>query len=138
MAVSIKGRMSLLLLYVLCLSPAAASAQATLEARGTVDIVANPPRGIFQSNGGVVATTQANASYRVTAITRQQSGIGESTTWVQIAPVGDPNAAPLGWVAYSSSGGDLVMSDPPRTRSIAPNGMKTSPITTRTILEMAK
>ncbi|RYH12088.1 hypothetical protein [Tropicimonas sp. IMCC6043] len=138
MADSIKGRMSLLLLFVLGLSPATAMAQATLEARGAVDIVGNPPRGIFQSDGGVVATTQANASYRVTAITRQQSGIGQTTTWVQIAPAGDPNAAPLGWVAYPGSGGDLVMSDPPRTRSVAQNGLKTSPMTTRTILEMAQ
>lgn len=137
MAACFPGRMSLL--FLLMLPATEAAAQTTLESRGEIEIFANPPQGIFQSTGGVVATTTIDGTYNVIGITRQPSGIGRTTTWVEIAPAGDPDAAPLGWVPFSSEGGNLVMTDPtPRTRSIAPPGKTTSSITTRTILEMAQ
>ena len=108
------------LALLLLAAPVGAMAQSTLRSLSETDVVANPPRGILQSTGGVVATTKSGGTYRVTGITRQQSGIGQTTTWVEIAPDSDPGASPLGWVPYSGDGTDFLLSDPPKTRSVGP------------------
>lgn len=120
-----------LLISIVAAHPPPAASQTKLESLTASDIVANPPSGIFQSTGGVVASTRAGEYYDVTGITRQQSGIGQTTLWVQITPADQPDAKPLGWVPYSASDGDFLLTEPPA----APGDYG---VTTRSILEMSQ
>ena len=121
----------ILLISIFVAHPPPAASQTTLESLTATDIVANPPSGIFQSTGGVVASTRAGGYYDVTGVTRQQSGIGQTKLWVQIAPADQPDAKPLGWVPYSESDGDFLLTEQPA----ASDGYG---MTTRSILEMSQ
>ena len=86
---------------------------------------------IRSTEGRYSPSTRAGGYYDVTGVTRQQSGIGQTKLWVQIAPADQPDAKPLGWVPYSESDGDFLLTEQPA----ASDGYG---MTTRSILEMSQ